>query len=188
MTLDSSDARPTPPAELITGLDSTGRAYPIEKLEAHLRNARHLAISVFVFDRDRLLLQQRAEGKYHSGGLWSNTCCSHPRWNESPAECAQRRLREEIGLSVPLEKLACIEYAASVGALFENEVVHCFRGRVDEDADVGAFDPSEVQAVAWKTLDEIARDMEQRAHAYAPWFHIYLQRHREQGNPFKILA
>jgi isopentenyl-diphosphate delta-isomerase len=175
-------------AEIITGLDTSGKPYPIDKIEAHRRNARHLAISVFVFDRDRLLLQQRAEGKYHSGGLWANTCCSHPRWNETPAECAQRRLREEIGFSVPLEEFASIEYAAPVGALFENEVVHCFRGRIDDRTHLGAFNPSEVQAIAWRSLEEIASDMARRPQDYAPWFHIYLERHRDPSDAFRILA
>jgi isopentenyl-diphosphate delta-isomerase len=182
------DAPPISGAEIITGLNISGKPYPIDKVEAHRRNARHLAISVFVLDGDRLLLQQRAQGKYHSGGLWANTCCSHPRWNEAPAECAQRRLREEIGFSVALEEFASIEYAAPVGALFENEVVHCFRGRIDERIHLDAFDPSEVQVVAWRSLEEIAGDMARRPQDYAPWFHIYLGRHYDPGDEFNILA
>jgi isopentenyl-diphosphate delta-isomerase len=186
MTLDNPSARLISPAEMITGLDVNGNAYPIEKLEAHRRNVRHLAISVFVFDGDHLLLQQRAEGKYHSGGLWANTCCSHPRWDETAQACATRRLQEELGFSVPLEEFACVEYSAPVGPLFENEVVHCFRGRAEEAIDLAAFDPTEVQAVAWRRLGEIAADLEACPDRYAPWLRIYMERHASPAEIFAI--
>jgi len=83
--------------EKIIAIDPVNGAYPIDKLEAHLQNVPHVAISIFVFDNKHLLLQQRAATKYHSAGLWANTVCSHPRWNESPEACAERRMDEELG-------------------------------------------------------------------------------------------
>ena len=79
-----------------------GRLQPVGKLEVHQRGLRHKAVSVFVIDGSRVLIQQRALTKYHTPGLWANTCCTHPRWDEDPAACAVRRLREagEIVLSV----------------------------------------------------------------------------------------
>jgi isopentenyl-diphosphate delta-isomerase len=171
--------------ETIVGLDESGGRYPIGKLEAHIRNARHLAISVFVWSGDRLLLQQRADTKYHSGGLWANSCCSHPRWDESPAACADRRIVEELGFAVPLTPVGVTEYAAPVGRLFENEVVHCFRGEAPDTREF-AFNPAEVQAVDWLTLDEIAADMALRSERYTPWFRIYMYRHTSNADAFTM--
>jgi isopentenyl-diphosphate delta-isomerase len=176
-----------PAHEVIVGVDESGSRYPIDKLDAHLRSTRHLAVSVFVFRDGRLLLQQRADGKYHSGGLWANTCCSHPRWDETPAACAERRLREELGFSVPLAEFARIEYATPVGALFENEAVHCFQGMAGPDLDTGGFNRDEVQAVAWRDLEELAHDMAQRPDRYAAWFHIYMARHHDAQDAFTLL-
>ena len=72
---------------------------PVGKLEVHQRGLRHMAVSVFVLDGHAVLIQQRAAGKYHTPGLWANTCCTHPRWGEEPAACAVRRLREELGIT-----------------------------------------------------------------------------------------
>src|SRR5262245_32152936 len=100
------------------------------KLEAHRRGLLHRAVSVFVRDGSgRLLLQQRAVGKYHSGGLWTNTCCSHPRPGESAAEAAARRLDEEMGLACPLTFLFPMRYCATVSnGLVEHEIVKVFGG------------------------------------------------------------
>jgi isopentenyl-diphosphate Delta-isomerase len=103
------------------------------KLAAHQRGLRHRAISVIVRDRDnRLLLQQRAATKYHSGGLWTNTCCSHPRPGEDTLEAARRRLREEMGVACELQLLFSTHYRADVSrGLIEDEIVHVFGGRFD---------------------------------------------------------
>jgi isopentenyl-diphosphate delta-isomerase len=169
------------------GVNESGSLYPIDKLDAHRQSTRHLAVSVFVFCGGRLLLQQRASGKYHSGGLWANTCCSHPYWDEAPAASADRRLREELGFSVPLAEFARIEYATPVGALFEHEIVHCFRGTADIDLDTGSFNRDEVQAIAWRDLDNLARDMARRPERYAAWFHIYMARHHDTNDSFRLL-
>ena len=76
-----------------------GRLQPLAKLEVHQRGLRHKAVSVFVIEGPRVLIQKRAAGKYHTPGLWANTCCTHPRWEEEAATCAVRRLREELGIS-----------------------------------------------------------------------------------------
>ena len=76
-----------------------GELTPVEKLEAHVRGLRHKAVSVFVLKGDAVLMQQRAMGKYHTPGLWANTCCTHPEWDEAPLDCAQRRLNEELGIT-----------------------------------------------------------------------------------------
>ena len=75
-----------------------GRLTPVDKLEVHRRGLRHPAVSVFVLDGERTLIQRRALGKYHTPGLWANACCTHPRLGEEPAACALRRLREELGI------------------------------------------------------------------------------------------
>jgi isopentenyl-diphosphate Delta-isomerase len=93
-----------------------GRLQPFGKLEAHRRGLRHKAVSVFVMEGARVLIQKRAAGKYHTPGLWANTCCTHPRWDEEPATCAVRRLREELGITGLYPNHAGrVEYRADVG-------------------------------------------------------------------------
>jgi isopentenyl-diphosphate delta-isomerase len=103
------------------------------KLEAHRSGLRHRAISVIIGDRDgRVLLHRRAAGKYHSGGLWTNTCCSHPRPGEPASDAATRRLVEEMGISCPLTFVFSMNYRAEVSnGLVEDEIVHVFGGRFD---------------------------------------------------------
>jgi isopentenyl-diphosphate Delta-isomerase len=166
----------------IPGIGVDGSLYPIEKMQAHRSGALHLAVSVFVMAGDALLLQQRARGKYHSGGLWANTCCSHPSWGERIADGAQRRLREEMGLHAPLRACNVIDYAADVtNGLREHERVHVFRGDVDSTSVTPDPDPAEVEAVRWMTRAEIERSMARDPSAYAPWFRIYLTRWDELG-------
>ena len=98
---------------------------PVDKLEVHRKGLRHKAVSIFVMDGEKVLIQRRAAGKYHSAGLWSNTCCTHPQWGERPEECAVRRLREELGITGLYPAHADrLEYRANVGGgLIEHEVV-----------------------------------------------------------------
>lgn len=167
--------------EKITAIDSStpGRYYPIDKLEAHLDNVAHVAISIFVIHENRVLLQQRALTKYHSGGLWANTVCSHPRWQETVEDCAVRRLEEELGWSVPLQKFGEINYAAQVGDLYENEHVHCFVGGYDRIHNINSFNPLEVAAVEWLTVAEILQQIKERPDTFTEWFKIYMTKHRE---------
>ena len=129
------------------------------KLAAHQRGARHRAISVCVTDSEgRMLLQRRAAGKYHSGGLWTNACCTHPRPGESVAGAAERRLREELDVTCPLQFLFRTHYEAPVGAdLVENEIVHVFHG---EYSGVVRPNPSEVDDFAWMSREVLLSDLE----------------------------
>jgi isopentenyl-diphosphate delta-isomerase len=167
--------------EVITAIGDNGRLYPIGKWDAHVRNVPHLAVSVFLFNRGRLLLQQRADCKYHSGGLWANTCCSHPRWNESLPDCAERRLYEEVGCrDLTLIPFGTINYKAKVGGtLYENESAHCFVGYVDDDALPTLFNRDEVQAVRWQDLQQLRNDIASHPENYSKWIRIYIRQHFE---------
>lgn len=155
-----------------------GTLTPVEKLAAHRQGLKHKAVSVFVLAHGRVLIQQRAMGKYHTPGLWANTCCTHPGWTETPAACAQRRLREELGIT-GLETVHRdrIEYRAEVGnGLIEHEVVDVFVADAPEGLKV-APDPAEVMAVKWIDLQELAADVVRQPAAYTPWLQIYLANH-----------
>jgi isopentenyl-diphosphate Delta-isomerase len=142
------------------------------KLEAHRRGLLHRAISVLIRDpQGRLLLQKRHAGKYHSGGLWTNCCCSHPRPGEAPLDAAHRRLKEEMGFDCLLEPLGLTSYRAAVGdGLTEHEVVHLFSGTYDGPV---APDPCEADGFAWTDAEELAKDLAARPDHYTPWFRHY---------------
>ena len=157
-----------------------GRLRPVEKLAAHRRGLRHKAVSVFLFHGDRLLIQRRAAGKYHTPGLWANTCCTHPHWGEAAEACAQRRLGEELGIAgVTLEPRGEIEYRADVGgSMVEHEVVSLFRADCAAAPEISPA-PEEVQAVRWLTLDELAAEIAAAPERFTPWLRIYMAEHRE---------
>lgn len=161
--------------ELITGVDDRGKFYPIEKLEAHQASVRHLAISVFLFQGGGLLLQQRAATKYHAPLLWANSACSHPRWQESPDACVVRTLHRELGIEIATQAVARTYYEAQVGALFENELVDCYRGQLPADCALDTAQPQEVAKLRIVGLDEIENDVKTHPERYAPWFRIYVE-------------
>ena len=162
---------------IIPAIADDGRLFPIEKMEAHRTGQKHLAVSVFVFCGDRLLIQQRAAGKYHCGGMWANTCCTHPYWDETPAACAMRRLPEEVGLELPLAERAVVDYRADVtNGLVENERVHVFEGELARPVLPANFDRSEVSALRWISRSELMREVEAKPEAFTPWLRIYIQR------------
>ncbi len=146
-----------------------------EKIRAHREGLRHRAFSVFVFDGGgRLLLQQRSMLKYHSGGLWSNTCCSHPRPGESVPAAAHRRLREEMGFDCPLRSAFSFVYKAAFdNGLIEHEYDHVLVGRFDGDP---APDAREVLAWRAASIDSIRREMAARPESYAVWFRLAVER------------
>ncbi|TCP39134.1 isopentenyl-diphosphate Delta-isomerase [Rhodovulum marinum] len=158
-----------------------GELTPVEKLEAHQKGLRHKAISVFVMDGDRVLLQRRALGKYHTPGLWANTCCTHPHWDEPQEACAARRLREELGITgLTLDHRDQVEYRADVGnGLIEHEVVDIFVAPAGPDLGID-LNPDEVMDVKWVDLHDLARAVKAEPDAYTPWLRIYLDQHRER--------
>ena len=139
-----------------------------EKLRAHRDGAMHRAFSVFVFDSaGRLLLQKRAKGKYHSGGLWSNTCCGHPRPGETVASAAARRLREEMGFGCELRPAFEFVYRAELdGGLIEHEYDHVLVGRFNGEPRPEA---SEVEEWAWLGLEELRRELLTSPAGYSFW-------------------
>lgn len=161
----------------IPAVAEDGSLFPIEKMQAHVSGQLHLAVSVFVFDGDHLLLQRRARGKYHCGGLWANTCCTHPHWQETLEACAARRLAEELGFSLPLARHQTIDYAADVGnGLREHERVTLFSATADRHTLTLAPDPDEVEETRWVAQDELAREVKSAPQRYTPWLRIYLDR------------
>jgi isopentenyl-diphosphate delta-isomerase len=143
----------------------------MEKMEAHRKGVLHRAFSIFIFnDQNELLLQQRAAEKYHSGGLWTNTCCSHQRINETNIEAGKRRLMEEMGFATELEEKFNFIYRAELDQdLIEHELDHVLFGRYNDVAD---FNTDEVMAVKFVNLDDLEQDMQLRPDLYTAWFKI----------------
>jgi isopentenyl-diphosphate delta-isomerase len=141
------------------------------KEQAHREGRLHRAFSVFLFnDKGELLLQRRAEGKYHSGGLWTNTCCSHPRPGESTEAAAVRRTKEEMGIDASVKKLFDFVYFCPLGPdLFEYEFDHVFVGISNA---VPLPDPSEVMEAKWVDPIEIAADLDANPNNYTFWFQL----------------
>jgi isopentenyl-diphosphate delta-isomerase len=155
-----------------------GTLTPLGKLEVHRKGLRHPAVSVFVMAGNEVLLQRRAAGKYHTPGLWTNTCCTHPAWGEPARDCAVRRLREELGI-VGLGPVLRdrVEYRADVGAgLTEHEVVDIFVADAPRGLGV-VLNPAEVWQVRWMPLDRLEADVRANPSAYTPWVRIYLEDH-----------
>jgi len=147
----------------------------MEKLEAHRKGLLHRAISVLVFNCEgELLIQRRASGKYHWPGIWANTCCTHPRKDESYEAAAHRRLQEEMGFDCGLEDRFSFVYRAEfTNGLIEHELDHVFIGRYDDDP---VPNPEEVGGFAWKSLRVIREEIRVDPERYAPWFRIILER------------
>ncbi len=151
---------------------------PVDKLTVHVQGLRHKAVSVFVLAGDKMLIQRRAMGKYHSPGLWANTCCTHPLWGEEAETCAYRRLTEEIGIvGLPLMHRGQIEYRAEVGGgMTEHEVVDIFIGRTTEALPLH-LDPDEVLEVVWIDVDSLTQETMRRPERFTAWLRIYLDEH-----------
>lgn len=146
----------------------------MEKLMAHEKGLLHRAFSVLIFNtRGELLLQKRARNKYHSGALWSNTCCSHPRPGESTQEAAGRRLMEEMGLDIQPTFLYKFIYKTTLdNNLVEHEYDHVFTGFFDGEPTIN---PHEVED--WKYMDllDLKDDMDNNPHQYTCWLHLIIQ-------------
>jgi isopentenyl-diphosphate delta-isomerase len=168
-------------AELLILVDENDRAIgSVDKLEAHRTGARHRAVSVFVFDAEgRVLLQRRANDKYHSGGKWANTCCTHPRPGESTADAASRRLREEMGIECELTSRGVFTYRCEVGSgLIEHEIDHVFVGRSNE---LPHPNSAEVQEYRWISVPELARELDESPTTFVPWMRMAFEVSRSNG-------
>ena len=141
------------------------------KLEAHQKGLLHRAFSVFIFNSDyKLLLQKRASSKYHSGGLWTNTCCSHPRDGEDTADAANRRLYEEMGIKTSLRKVYEFIYRAELdNNLIENEFDHVFYGIYNDDP---ILNTDEADDFKWIDMETLKNDIDNNPDQYTVWFKI----------------
>lgn len=144
------------------------------KLDVHRSGDLHRAFSILIHDgAGRLLLQKRHRDKYHSGGLWTNACCGHPRPGEDTATAAHRRLREEMGFACDLTAQQSLIYRADVSdGLIEHEYVHiftgCWHGSVHPDE-------TEAEAHAWRPLEEVTADAARTPERFTVWFRLYLE-------------
>ena len=144
-----------------------------EKMKAHEKGLLHRAFSVFLFHDHKVLLQKRASGKYHCGGLWTNTCCSHPRIDESVKDAAIRRLKEELGICVSdlNEITSFVYYASFPNGLTEYEVDHVLVGEYKGDY---LMNLEEVEEMRWVELDELKEEVRLNPSKYTPWFILAL--------------
>lgn len=145
-----------------------------KKLLAHQQGLFHRAFSICIFRNHagslECLLQQRQWDKYHSAGLWTNTCCSHPRDQEPVERAAQRRLQEEMGFCVPLQKAGVFSYRAILPeGLIEHELDHVFAGWFDDTQTI-QIDPSEAASFKWVEVSTLLADVKQRPTCYTQWF------------------
>lgn len=167
-----NDSTPAAAEEHVILVDEHDRQLgTMEKMEAHRQGVLHRAFSIFLFNSDgELLLHQRAREKYHSGGLWTNTCCSHPRDGESVLEAANRRLMEEMGMTAPLEPQFTFIYKRALDqGLTEHELDHVLFAVSD---DVPAPNPTEVADYRYASLETVAGDIAQHPDQYTEWFKI----------------
>jgi isopentenyl-diphosphate delta-isomerase len=158
-----------------------GSLRPVEKMRVHQEGLRHKAVSVFVMNRDKVLIQQRALSKYHTPGLWANTCCTHPLWNEVPLDCAVRRLAEELGIT-GLDPVFRdhLEYRADVGnGLTEHEVVDVFVAEAPQTLDM-VLNPDEVMDVRWVSVFDLVTEVECHPDRFTAWLRIYLKDHADR--------
>jgi len=155
-----------------------GTLQPVEKLEVHKLGLRHKAVSVFVFYQGQLLIQQRAMSKYHSPGLWANTCCTHPEWDEDDLACAHRRLEDELGMQdMTLLPAGELEYRANVGNdLIEHEVVQTFVA-ICEHKPSDSPNPDEVMAHEWVDPIALERLIATAPDQHTEWLKIYFREH-----------
>ena len=151
----------------------------MEKMEAHLKGSLHRALSVLIFNsKGEILLQQRAFSKYHTPGLWSNACCSHPRPGEDSLEAATRRLQEEMGFSAHLDKSFDFIYKAQFeNGLIEHEFDHVFFGTFDGDP---VINPEEANDFKWVKPVKLMEDVRSLPEMYTVWFRIIIEKMEER--------
>ena len=147
----------------------------MEKLQAHQEGLLHRAFSIFIFnDKDELLLQQRSLSKYHSAGLWTNSCCSHPRPNETIKDAANRRLFEEMGVSCDLKIVTNFIYKTPFeNGLTEYELDYILIGYTNSNP---IINKEEVENFKWVLKDTVKKDIQVNPHLYTSWFKIALEK------------
>jgi len=150
----------------------------MEKQRAHVEGALHRAFSIFIFNSEKkLLLQKRASSKYHCGGLWTNTCCSHPRENEVLQDAANRRLVEEMGMTCELTPIFSFVYKAQFeNGLTEHEFDHVFFG---ESNQIPSINRDEVEDFRFVAIEELQLEIIESPQNFTPWFLIALDRVNE---------
>lgn len=150
----------------------------MEKMEAHENGLLHRAFSVFLFnEKGEMLLQKRAASKYHSPNQWTNAVCSHPRMNETYEEGAKRRLKEEIGIDVEIEKKFHFLYKAEVGdKLWEHELDHVFTGYYDGEFELN---PEEVSEIRYILMEDLENEMKTNPEYFTEWFKIILKEYKD---------
>lgn len=157
-----------------------------EKLQAHLSGQLHRAISVFIFNSDKkMLLQRRALSKYHSGGLWSNACCSHPNPGEETLASAERRLMEEMGMKASLQFVFHFIYKAELdNSIIEHELDHVFIGKSD---DLPLPNPSEVSEYKYLSVEELYSELFHHPQNYTFWFKLIFERVKSEAEKLNLL-
>lgn len=158
-----------------------GELTPSDKLAVHRTGLKHKAVSIFVLDGEEVLIQRRAQSKYHTPGLWANTCCTHPKWDEDPVDCAVRRLREELGIEglYPNHRDR-VEYRAEVGGgMVEHEVVDIYIAYATKGMTVTP-NPEEVMEVRWINLYDLCAEIQRHPERFTPWLRIYMREHKKR--------
>ena len=150
-----------------------------EKIKAHEEGKLHRAFSIFLFNsRGRMLITRRAKTKYHCGGMWTNTCCSHPKPGESVEEAAHRRLREEMGIDCDMKELFSFIYKAEFdNGLSEHEFDHVLVGKFDGEP---RPDPEEADDWRWVSVEELEKEIHD-SEKYTPWFQIAFNKLSEKN-------
>ncbi len=163
-------------AEMLILVDENDRQIGTEeKIKAHEEGKLHRAFSIFIFNsKGEMLLQKRAKTKYHSGGLWTNTCCSHPRDGERIEEAVHRRLKEEMGFDCELEEKFHFIYKVKLDhGLTEHEFDHVFVGKYDGEVKPN---PEEADDFKWINMETLKKDLEEHPENYTEWFKIAIQK------------
>ena len=172
--------------ELVVLVDSNDNQIGLmPKMEAHKKGVLHRAFSVFVFnDKNELLLQQRAVDKYHSPLLWTNTCCSHQRNNETSLKAGIRRLEEEMGFVCDLKEVFTFIYKAPFdNGLTEHELDHVLIGRFNATPKINK---EEVASFKWMTLEDVKFDIENQPDKYTVWFQIIFEESYHRISNYKF--
>ena len=146
-----------------------------EKMKVHQDGKLHRCFSIFVFNsKNKMLLQKRATEKYHCGGLWTNTCCSHPRKGELLKEATHRRLQEEMGFDCELKEIGDFIYKAEFdNGLTEHEYDHVFTGKFDGEPDLN---PAEADDYKWISSEELKKEIKKNPESFTVWFKIAMKK------------